>query len=600
MKKKFYQFFLFALTAGMMLPACSSDEPQPEIVGPDGATAYAKVSITFPGSNRFGSRAFSSTDEFENGSNAESEIKSLLFVFYDGDGRAVGHTTLTSTTIPPIPTPAPRDQNANVQDVYSVEVPVNLAPGSKKPTQVMCYANPQNTTDQYANLSEVYKKTRATYKSADDGFTMNNSVYYDGSNNRVIATQIPTGGLKMEGETGNLAETNIYIERLAAKVSVNKASDFTIAPYEINNTTYLKFVPEWWSVTAVEQNTNLIKNLPAVFTNNSADVQKFIKGSYRTYWAHSSSYKDSFDPDNFPLTGWDIKAPLPTSTKDIKLKYLTYNDIIGLRPAAEGDNDRPSWGGEQYFLETTGRSERLSNTSINGKLAMPNAIIVGHYEVYSDKTMQTKIDKFNTADGFYRYASDLYTKNDIVAAMLSNHARYLRKAENTSLDETDINSIFSMMNVRKFYRNGVQTDAALHYVAPQATTESLIENLEYFDGTNWVKVTSTNINTFNDFIVKQTNCAISYKEGGKAFFTVLVEHYGKVTEGTSSKEIEGSYGLVRNHTYKITVGKIAGLASGINDVTDPLLPMADEYAKFKVSANLNVLGWHVCTQKVDL
>lgn len=583
-KNRFCYLSLFALAAGMF-SACSSDETMSDVVGPDGATAYAKVSISFTGTDRFGARSFGASDTFEDGTPDESTINTLLFIFYDEDGRAVGHTKLTKTTTPAIPEPT-HTANTNVQDKYTIEVPVNLAPGSKTPTHIMCFANPITEGDQYVNLSNVYELKRSDYKSTN-GFTMNNSVYYD-KQNRVIATKIPADGIKMEGAAtpATLAATDIYIERIATKVSVTAPDNLTVAPYEINNNTYLKFIPEYWSVTATEKETKLVKDLPATLSANNDKVTPWINDTYRTFWAHSVSYMPTFSDKGFPLTGWDVNATT-------KLNYLSYNDIIAKKPTAVGTS---AWGGAQYFLETTGRSERLSYTSINGNLALPNAIIIGHYEVYSDKGMQNKIDKFNTANGFYRYASELFTKDDIMGAMLSNHATYLRTAENTPLTDAQINSLFAITPVKKFYRNNIETDAAKHYVAPQATGESLIENLEYFNGTNWVKVDADNLAEFNKFIVKQTNCAISYAQGGKAFFTVLVEHRGK----DNNTVIEGTYGLVRNHTYKINVTKIAGLASGINSLTDPLLPLADEVARFKVDAHLNVLAWHVVTQSVEL
>lgn len=584
-KNRFYQLSMLVMAAGMFA-ACSSDEPQSEIVGPDGETAYAKVCITFPGSERFGSRAFGSgSDEFDDGETSEGTINSLLFVFYDQDGRAVGHTKLTNTTTPKIPTPT-HTSSANVQDKYVVEVPVNLVPGSKMPTHIMCFANPQSESDQYVNLSAVYNLTRPDYKSTD-GFTMNNSVYYDGSNNRVIATPIPTGGLRKQGETTALAETNIYIERIASKVSVNTGTGYKVDTYEVNTGKYLKFVPEYWSVTATEKSTELVKNLPATLSGNDATVQTWIKGSFRTFWAHSVSYQPTFSADGFPKTGWDVTAAT-------KLNYLSYNDIIAKKTAGAAE-----WGGNQYFLETTGRSERLSRTDINGKLALPNAVIVGHYEVYSDAAATTKLAVYD--NGFYLYASQVFEPSEIENAMISNHAAYLRKAENTPLTATEVAALFDVAAVKEFYRNGAWTAAAKHYVAPQTTAAKIqaLAGLQYKDddGT-WKNVESTavGVEAFNKFIVKQTNCALSYVKGGKAFYTVLIEHYGEVADGTATKPVEGSYGLVRNHTYRISISKIAGLASGINDENDPLIPMPDEVTKFEVSAHLNVLAWHVITQ----
>lgn len=605
-KNRIYQFAMCALTAGI-LASCSEDVQQPDVVvGPDGATAYAKVCITFPGNNRFVSRAFGSdANEFENGTDTESTINKLLLVFYDEDGRAVGQTLLSKDeTNPDLKLLDPTPQTGSVQDVYNKTVPVNLVPGSKIPTHIMCYANPQSVSDQFANMFEIPSKERTDYKSRD-GFTMNNSVYYDTDNKLVTATKIPENGIVIAPESKDvnsrdLTTTNIYIERMAAKVTVTPETDIEIQPYEVNTGQYLKFVPEAWSVTATEKKTYLIKHLPDLLTGLDPELQSWVKGSYRSYWCRSYSFgKTEFNTTHFPLSGCDVK------NGSMALNYLSYTDVI----ANSGSDEAKRWSTEtnpQYFLETTGRVARLAAVGINGKLAMPNAIIVGHYEVYSDKDATTKLTKFD--NGFYIYASQVFAPAEIENAMLTGSDNYLRVKEGEgerALTKDELTNLFDVVHVHKYTRNGIpKTTAAMHLVAPQTTSDKLktLTGLQYKENDVWkdavAGTTATNdeIAAFNTFIVDRTNCASSYVQSGKAFYTVLVEHYGKVAEGTGTKEITGTYGLVRNHTYKISIKKIAGLASGINNTDDPLIPLVDETTKFQISAKLNVLAWHVVTQ----
>lgn len=606
-KNRIYQFAMCALTAGI-LASCSEDVQQPDVVvGPDGATAYAKVCITFPGNNRFVSRAFGSgANEFENGTDTESAINKLLLVFYDEDGRAVGQTILSKDeTNEDLKLPNPTPQPGSIQDVYNKTVPVNLVPGSKIPTHIMCYANPQSVSDQFANMFEIPSKERTDYKSSD-GFTMNNSVYYvDGK--LVTATKIPDNGIVIAPESKDvnsrdLTTTNIYIERMAAKVTVTPETNIEIQPYEVNTGQYLKFVPEAWSVTATEKKTYLIKHLPDALTDLDPELRSWANGSYRSYWCRSYSFGNTeFNTTHFPLSGCDVL----TNSASMALNYLTYDNVI----SNSGSDVAKRWSTEtnpQYFLETTGKVARLTVNGINGKLAMPNAIIVGHYEVYSDKDATTKLDEFD--NGFYIYASQVFAPDKIEAAMLTGSDNYLRvKDGERALTEEERANLFDVMHVHKYTRNGIaNTTAAMHLVAPQTTAAKLNalsglqykvkETGEWKDAVAGTTATNEEIAAFNTFIVNRTNCASSYVQGGKAFYTVLVEHYGKVANGTGTKEITGTYGLVRNHTYKISIKKIAGLASGINNTDDPLIPLVDETTKFQISANLNVLAWHVVTQ----
>ena len=83
---------------------------------------------------------------------------------------------------------------------------------------------------------------------------------------------------------------------------------------------------------------------------------------------------------------------------------------------------------------------------------------------------------------------------------------------------------------------------------------------------------------------------------GQCYFSTKVEHLGKATTDPAS-----DYGVVRNHVYKLSVNKIAGLGTpyvpGIGgDGGDPVVPSDVDY---ELQARINILKWKVVSQGVS-
>lgn len=83
---------------------------------------------------------------------------------------------------------------------------------------------------------------------------------------------------------------------------------------------------------------------------------------------------------------------------------------------------------------------------------------------------------------------------------------------------------------------------------------------------------------------------------GHCYFSTKVAHFGTTTTNPDS-----DYGVVRNHVYKLTVNKIAGLGTpyvpGIGgDGGDPVVPSDVDY---ELQAKINILKWKVVEQGVS-
>ncbi len=122
----------------------------------------------------------------------------------------------------------------------------------------------------------------------------------------------------------------------------------------------------------------------------------------------------------------------------------------------------------------------------------------------------------------------------------------------------------------------------------------------------------------NVALMNQVGYAICYTAGA-GFFNIPVKHYGwyragntqkNVTEGTTTspntKNINwnivrvGDFGIVRNHSYQLTINSITGLATGIGNKTTPIVPPADT-KDYYMAYRVNILKWAIVpNQGVDL
>lgn len=90
-------------------------------------------------------------------------------------------------------------------------------------------------------------------------------------------------------------------------------------------------------------------------------------------------------------------------------------------------------------------------------------------------------------------------------------------------------------------------------------------------------------------------------DGGAGFFNIPVKHLGWYRGGNEQKTADkidfakvrvGDLGMVRNHSYSVSVSSITGLASGIGSQTTPIIPPADTQDVY-VAYKVNVLQWAV-------
>ncbi len=634
--------------ATLALTGCSSELPVnkgPEVYENDDIR-YVRISIANPPSTRA---------EFEVGSDEENLVKDAYFIFYDRDGNVVGSNSIVQVSSddeisfdPNTGTPTP-----SVGKIATTVVQLQIPKGSKAPAYVMAFLNPVDYSEVSTkdNMYDLRDSKRNNYKCDHGCFAMNNSAYYGfnpisgESNVKILGAPVNAEQLyptEAEATNASASTIDIYVERYAAKVifelNQNNIDDQTIG--KDDNTYVLTYVPDFWTVNADAPNMYASKR----FENSDKDkdlipsyddVQEMLgtwttwnaPDLHRSYWACSPGYYAT----EFPAVSDDVidkagegSTGAGIAVGDYALKYYSYNQItnkegqaikVGMPVIKNGSNNK-------YVLENTMGKDAFK--CANPKAAAPSVLIVGHYDLKKGNT-PIKYDA-----GFCLYADGLFYIDNVPDA--DPTAKTIKQAlmnRNGILAIDDQGTLLTYENAANAIRNCFEvvhpsadvrgTQKLPHrYVTLQLKKElnqTQLTGLYYkpAGSDTWSQIKANNnqtleevITSINKLLWAQLGNARIYTQN-LGYFSIPIQHLG-ITENIEADEEKkpigkdgsvnwpnvrvGDFGLVRNHVYSIKVSSIQGLASGIDNPDNPLVPAMDEndyWVKYKV----NILNWRV-------
>lgn len=607
------KLFFGALTL-LAFTACSDDKnTAPDDTINNGSESFINVRIFDVNSLTSKAPAFENGNEDAAAGYDESKITSLTVAFYASNGDFI---TLGSNATA-IDFTAPNQTNGgNIETIAEVTVTLKLKPSDPIPAYAIAFANPINGTDpSLGNITATRTVSRDKFctQTTVSGntvnvFAMNNSVYFDASGNEVVATPVTRANFFQGTNSGGVPAVDFYIERIAGKVVLkgNNASDNTKLPFKEDEkykligendaeTEYsFVFVPKKWCLNAEEKKTNLMKDFKnanyTTLTNNLkwGDTESWNDAvNKRSYWTRSVSWNDS----NIPDVSDDVANETTYSLAYHSYKYAIDNGVAVGTPC--------------YTFENTKQS-----TNYNKNAALVSAIIVGEYELRGSDNQPLKDgDKLST---FYRRNGQFFSLKGYYSKMAAAQ-RILGTVSGTTftaLSAADLEAVTKIdhptsTTTDKYMENEVtivfdKTKAGEKintlYVRTAENTYTKYSELatEYND--NWI----------NKQLLLQCGLTEAYTNG-KAYFNIPIRHLGKATTTTDSDGKEtttlspGYYGIVRNHTYDITVTSVeaGAFGNGVFSETKPIVPptKTDDY-NFK--ANINVHAWRVVTHTVTI
>ena len=590
MNNKFISLATAAALLSLGFAACNKDDaPKPNVITPDKTTAYAKVSISMGVTTRAG-------EVFDAGTEDEAKVGKIYLALYDQYGTYVGSGELTNDD-------KVQGNNENVSDTYANKIfKLKLFEGANEPSQVIAFINTDLDNSRLEVLTETGVELAA--KKLFDGetptegtsFAMTNSGYFDG-NNYVVAAKLPK--IFKTEELAEAAEpeevTTIYVERLAAKVKVDVSDDLENEPdYKIidvtGETVTLKFEPKKWAATGTAKNEWLVKTKYTSHTNWTGDFRTFWAES----WAYSRGYNEYYNTDggvasDNPLNYVNLQDMNPTNAGS---KHLEFNK-----------------NGVMYVPEhTTGLQPNEDPKNI---IANTYALIVGDYQVEGKNSEWFKADD---AFDFYLLLSDMtedgekvytiYNKSQLIGLLLHYNGLDVVYAE-----ESEENPIITYPGAEG-YTGELDLDGSLDIVYDKENGKYKLAKLDEATGSLYYAVAGNEGTTYVEIMGEgeekeyenSTNSRHYYYQDGYAFFNAPIPH--DYTLGDDDNVENVVYGVVRNHSYIMTINKIESLGAPLNNdqygpegdpenpVYPPIIPDPDDLTDHFINASIKVLSWH--------
>lgn len=462
---------LFAFAA---ICACNK-EAQPEVPQILEEDAYINVSIV---SDNLDTRA--GTDAgFSDGVPDENAVTNALFAFFDNAGKYLYYVSDKEVTWTDGKTDTPAVERIS-------NAVVVLEKQSITPTQMVVVLNygadiaeyfDDDHTDDISNLADMYNVLHTSNFAYNNGgknyFTMSNSSYWEGGKNAFAAQitesniySIPEGSTESEKEAIRSTQTpvEVYVERVAAKLSVVGNPKGTNKPLELINGTIIEYYP-------------VIENYGFTYTTDASWLCKNIEGldsQLTSTWAgwNNHTHKRSYWAKNY------------TSAN---INKLAFDDITGV---LSGD-PIPSYDVYCHENTTTGYPTKLivsasiKNAADDSDLEI---VRVGTNEYYIKDELLTAIAAKFTAASISKADATNFTKEDfeIVKSVAGDAKSYESDikiktgSEAEAGKETEVNAILDGYKKVLYWGDKVYfyTDVE-HFGTASGTDKGVVRNHIY-------------------------------------------------------------------------------------------------------------------------
>lgn len=552
---KIKYLFMSALACGL-LGACNNDEV---VENGDnnfaGGEAYVKVRIAMSD----GAATRATSGGYDEGTTAEQAIQNIQFAFYDNAGNWVADGIRQGQT-------AVEPSTGYVEGIAEAVVALELDKDAPKPTQVIAYVNVPtgfSTTGQSIDQMQTLMAESAQSVSTASNFIMTNSTYWN--NGEVIGATVPEEAFK-ESEDAALADNapvKIYVERLAAKVTVKQGENLAENTEDLQSSHYtLSFKLEGFALNGLNQKEYYLKNLDAAWNattpwngwNDAADS--------RSFWAEDPNYAAAPAEDD--------------------IQFVTFNNVQDITTEA------PEY--TAYCKENTLTNARYEAGNFQ---EATHVLVVGHYELTDNENPDAGVIK-GTDDQpitFYMYRNTAYLEEDLMNIVANMGFVYTQSTEGTETTYTlaGPDAYKLIESAEDEIQDGADNNkltAALDWTAESQTTYYTTEN-----GKDFTPVTADNLAALNKKIAETVGTAEAYTRG-MAYFAVPIEHL-------AGKGVDGHIGVVRNHSYVLTVQSIKGMGDGVFNPDEIIIPTPPTN-RYYVGATLNILSWHIVSQDVNL
>ena len=596
--KKFTMLSSVLVSALMLVVASCSSE---DVAGDDaqngkGTTSFLAVNIENVGSapayvgSAPASRSYEQGDgTYENGTEAESKINKVRFYFFNGDGTPyllVKKDPSQAESVNYLDKSVVQHGGNNDQTVETNTDAVLVIEGNTKtvPASVIAVINPdvlENTTlhnGKSMTISEL--RTSATgskFYDTTNGFVMSNSVY-ESAGQDICSTPVANNVFS----TSDKALSNpvdIYVERVNAKVNAKidknyKRTGETENAWSQNAEGKYQIEVGSIDVTTYEDNTNstptthkypvyaVVQGWQVADANGKAEVCKQIKTSWFAGelginpWT-TSDYHRSFWSESVPFNSGAVTGanrPVNPSFNDINM------------PLSDGFAATPV-----YTLPNTPDAVVKNPKTSDNDLTK---LIVAAKLVYKDAD-----DSYKTAQ-VCQYRGLTYLGEDAVKKQIvGGFKQYLKNTATGGYQSIEASDI----TFKTVPGSSVVKDYEV-----VATLASNVGELYVKDGETYKTVSKDDVNA----ALAKEEAQVRSTDGATYYYTPI-KHLG--TPGKL-----GEYGIVRNHSYQVTIQNIKGFGTPVYNPDQEIDPSVPSDNNTYLAAIIKVLSWRVVSSTVDL
>ena len=580
-----------------MLGACSSSDDLKD----GGATAnegksYIAVNIKSVGTAGAGTRADGDYPQgggtYEDGTENEGAISAVRFFFFNSDGSPyimknteVNYKELENTSV------------TGADHLYTIEgktAAMLVIEGETKtaPAYMIAVVNPGTLTNlkpqayRESQLRDAFKD-KTFVKITTDGstdkysnFVMSNSVYSE-NDARFCASSV-SGHVEENKEEAAKNPVDIYVERVVAKATTN-----------VNTTNGL-----WTQIS------------------DGADAGKY-KIKVGEIFIDAENKKDVYAV----VQGWGLAdengQALLEKQIDVNQTNLT-SAILGIDPWTSPDYHRCFWEASVGITPEGG-----TNPNVNHKFSEFTTPF-GATPLYTCPNTPTYTDAAG-ADG--NFTSGVNTKpyeNSLTKVLVAAKLVYYDDDDNNS-HTADICKYRGMQILgAKNVLTQVAKDYSDYWTVDKNDPNKHIllapEDLEYTrtdlagadplksyevrpvlkanvkvykkksDGTGSFEETDSN----DELNASLAQSPVQVRKDGMTYYYTPIRHLAETTNKW------GYYGVVRNHSYRITINTISGFGTPVYNPAEIIVPVIPKDTETFLAARINVLSWRVVPSSVDL
>lgn len=588
---KFFRSYSLALAGALMLGACSSSDDLKD----GGATAneaksYIAVNIKSVGTTGAGTRVdyTQGGGTYEDGTENEGAISKVRFFFFNSDGSAYIMKNKNVNYLELDASVSSAGEAGHLQTIEGKTTAMLVIDGETKtaPAYMIAVVNPKTLSklediayresqlrDEFTDNSFVKITTDGTGNKQYGGFVMSNSVYAE-NGARVCASSV-SGHVEAKSDAATKNPVDIYVERVVAKATTNVNTDKgweQIASAGADNGKYKIKVGKINIDAEHEKDVYaVVQGWGLADENGTAELEKQIDVSSNN-WTSTTLGIDPWTTPDYHRCFWSASVPFTPSSGSnpiVNHTFSAFTTPFGTTPLYTCPNTLSY----EEFKASNNYEKPYDNT-------LTKVLVAAKLVYYDDDNNSHPADICK-----YRGIQILGADN-VLKQVAKDHSEYwtvdpTNPSKHVLLAPTDLE--YTREDLA-----GSTTDKLKSYeVRPVLKTSVKVYKKES-DGS----FETTDSNDELNALLAQSPVQVR-KDGMTYYFTPIRHLAQKKTE-------MGYYGVVRNHSYRITINTISGFGTPVynpDEVIDPVIPKDTETY---LAARINVLSWRVVTSSVDL